>query len=679
MAAGDFLVRRNVSNTDAIPASGSDLLLLWDTQDSIKGTAVTYSSGTFTLVDSGKYLVLCSDYERGLGIADNSRINTKMTLNLGGAEQLQGYSSGFIRNINSGDSDSVPYSAAIITANSGSQLQIRKERVDNTAQVSNRVANDRSGVTVIKLDDTLDYGVYEGALFATSATDNASVVADISTTIEQDSSLSRSGNVVTISETGRYLAVYTLKSEDSLAVDRSEYQSNISVNGTESMGSWGQTYIRSSDDCTWGGISNASLLNLSANDDVTVNVVSREGGGETFLATLQLMKLPDTAKTITTTATTGNFTILDIDFDWLATEHIDSDVFSFTNGTSDITVLADDDYIALTGQASLSYLNAERRIPAVQFKLNNITLNIAGNSCYSRGIDNAGYQTLTTGGLISALTNDYIGTYNNRISDAGTETNCDSGAMSLIQLSSIVGGVAPTDETNSDISVTIPAPLFSISSTVTAPTNNETSILFEIDSPLFSVSATADLPIGVNSGASFDIPSPQFSVSAESIEPEFNSDASFTIQSPTFSVSARAFEPGSISDISFSVTSPTFSIAATAEQPEVTGIRAGRITGSRRGNYNSRSLRVRRESVNIIYLQFNISDEIIDIEYVISRSTNVVKTLSGGGIALIDGAYNVILDELDTTRTGYFRHYVTITTTLGKIKLSLDKGRIYVN
>lgn len=439
MAAGDFLVRRNVSNTDAIPAAGSDLLLLWDTQDSVKGTTVTYSAGTFTLVDSGKYLVLCSDYEQGLGTGDNNRINTKMTLNLGGAEQLQGYSSGFIRNLNSGQIDSVPYSAAIITATANSQLQIRKERVDNTAQVANRVANNRSGVTVIKLDDTLDYGVYEGALFATSATDDASVVADISTTIEQGSSLSRSGDIVTVADTGRYLAVYTIKSEDPIALNRSEYQSNISVNGAESKGSWGQTYIRSSDDCTWGGISNASLLNLSANDEVTLNVVSREDGGETFLATLQLMKLPDTAKTITTTATTGNFTILNIDFDWPTTEHIDSDVFSFTSGTSDLTVLADDDYIALTGQAALSYSSGERRIPSVQFKLNNIALNLAGNSCYSRGINNAGHPTLSTGGLISALTNDYIGVYNNRLSDAGTSVNCDSGAMSLIQLSSIIG------------------------------------------------------------------------------------------------------------------------------------------------------------------------------------------------------------------------------------------------
>ena len=52
---------RNNANTDTIPDTGSDLLLLWDTPVANVGSGITYSAGTFTLGETGHFLVLCSD------------------------------------------------------------------------------------------------------------------------------------------------------------------------------------------------------------------------------------------------------------------------------------------------------------------------------------------------------------------------------------------------------------------------------------------------------------------------------------------------------------------------------------------------------------------------------------------------------------------------------------------
>jgi len=62
MANLDYMVRRNASDTSTLPTTGSTLDHDWDTQVAVSGTAVTYSAGTFTLVDTGNYLVTYSDH-----------------------------------------------------------------------------------------------------------------------------------------------------------------------------------------------------------------------------------------------------------------------------------------------------------------------------------------------------------------------------------------------------------------------------------------------------------------------------------------------------------------------------------------------------------------------------------------------------------------------------------------
>ena len=82
------------------------------------------------------------------------------------------------------------------------------------------------------------------------------------------------------------------KSEDASPTGRAEYQGILTQNGVAIPGSWTHTYIRVTDNCDWGGMSGACLINPSSGDDVDLRVISRESGGEDFQATLQLIELP---------------------------------------------------------------------------------------------------------------------------------------------------------------------------------------------------------------------------------------------------------------------------------------------------------------------------------------------------------------------------------------------------
>ena len=130
----------------------------------------------------------------------DARINYKTTLTLGSTELKSGYSTAFIRKQN-GSQEHITQTSAIIsvtsTTGTADELQVRSERIDFTTPSSPvaRIA-DRSGITIIKLDDTNNFARYESsAFFATSATDNTRTVANIQTqlgTIMELSNLSSS-------------------------------------------------------------------------------------------------------------------------------------------------------------------------------------------------------------------------------------------------------------------------------------------------------------------------------------------------------------------------------------------------------------------------------------------------------------------------------------------------------
>ena len=447
MAAGDYVVRRNNAETTEIPDAGSDLQLTWDTAVANVGSGITYSSGTFTLGETGHFLVLCSEQWGTTDTTANERTNVQMELTLAGSVLSPvGYSTGYVRR-GFGSQEFINFSAAIInvasTTGNGDDLEVRVERIDDsTAGTVNRIA-DRSGITIIKLDDTWGYGRYESsAAFTPSATDNTRNTADIGTTTEQDSPFTRTGNVVDVASTNPVLAVYSFQNDDTDTLSgRTEMQGVIDLQGTEVAGTWSQTYgPRVTDNCDWGGMSNVFLLEPSSGDDVTLMLVSREDSDEDWFAALQLVELPSGTEAAIVEATTGDFNTAATNFTWDTAPRVDTAAFTHSAGDANIDVDNDGDYLVMASLAVTTDAGTAgaRTVPAVQFRINTTDDETAGGSGYNRAGGTADHVGVNTATLLTGLSGtDSIYAHNDRLGTDTTTTTNTSGGMAVIRMDSL--------------------------------------------------------------------------------------------------------------------------------------------------------------------------------------------------------------------------------------------------
>lgn len=459
MAALDYVVRRNNANTDTIPDAGSDLALLWDTLVDSVGSGITGgdsgASGVFTLGETGKFLVFCTDQEGTTDETNNERINTKMTLTLAGSELTEGYSTGYIRKNSTGSLESMPFSAAIIdvatTTGNGDELVIRKERIDTTAvggRESDRIA-DRSGIMILKLDDSWNYGLYRGSAFSASGTDDVAVTADLDTTDEQDGTVfNRTTNTIAVNTSNLVLAIYSFKGEDATPSGRAEYQGRITRGGTVVDMSWSHIYLRTTDNSDWCGTSGCALWEgTGSSQDVELELVSREALVNDFEATLQLIELPAAAEAIIVSdnTATGNINAAATNFNWAnAADYIDTDAFTFSSGQTNLDVDNAGDYIAMAGWGRLTYLAATRSVAASSFMVNTTEQEICGNATYNRNSNHAGFGSLNMGTLLTSLSaDDSVHARHDRIGTNSTAAAC-AGGMALIRLSSLVGTITHT-------------------------------------------------------------------------------------------------------------------------------------------------------------------------------------------------------------------------------------------
>ncbi|MEM7209567.1 MAG: hypothetical protein AAF434_17240 [Pseudomonadota bacterium] len=542
MAAGDYLIRRNAANTDAVPNAGSDLLCLYDTAVANNGSGITYSAGTITLGETGRFLVMCSEQYGTTDTTNNQRVSAKLTLTLGGTELQEGFSSGYIRK-SGGSQEFINFSAAIIdvtsTVGTADELQCRLERVDSsTAGTVNRIA-DRSGFTVLKLDDSWNYGRYESsAAFTPTATANNHVASNLGTTLEEDSVFTRTGNTVALNTNNLVLAVYSLKNDPTDTVSgRSEYQGALSLNGTQIDGTWSQTYgPRGSQNTNIGGMSCVALLNPTSGDDLELDLISRADADEDWLASLQLVELPSGAEAVILSGSGGNMNANGADYAYTSADYIDTAAFTYTGGNANVDVDNGGDYLVMASQAitANSGSSGTRAVPAIQFRVNSTDNEVAGNSSYNRVSGSADHAGMAAATLLSGLSaNDSVYTRNDRIGTNGTTIAPGSAGMSLVRLDSIFSSGENNDATLSTASITVSgnapqgvstenveAQLSTASITLTAnaltatATENVTALL-----DTATVSITGNALTGVNSeGDSANLPSASITLQGNDLQ-----------------------------------------------------------------------------------------------------------------------------------------------------------------
>ncbi len=444
----DFVVRRNNANTDTYPDAASDLDLIWDTAVDSTGSLITYSGATFTLGETGHFLIMASDRAAS---TQTNRIGGKMTLNLGGTELRPGYST-FWRRGADAHNQSIAMSVAIIdvtsTAGSADDLIIVAERSDNQTPTPtyDRVATE-SGVSIIKLDDTHNYARYEGSAFNGSTTDNVRVVADLDTTLEQDSPFTRTGNVIDIATNNAVVAIYTMQFvETTGGTNRHEYQSNLELAGTPVLGSWNQHYIRYDQDTDWESKTTMVLLYPSSGDDLDLGLITRETGeAKGWLASLQLWELPTGATTCTLEGTTGDFNLNGALFVWDTVKSDTSADFTCVAASGNIEAEFAGEAILMAGQAYTQNAAeaATRSAPGGKFGILVTPSEQAGAGCYNRNDATAGHCALSLATLQTGIVaDDRLRAFNIRLSAVATSVENEEGAFSAINLASLAAAPA---------------------------------------------------------------------------------------------------------------------------------------------------------------------------------------------------------------------------------------------
>lgn len=465
MATGDYLVRRNNANTDEVPDAGSDLLLLWDTAYASRGSSITYSAGTFTLGETGRYLVLASEQIGTTDTTNNQRNNAKLTFNLGGTELQEGYGTGYIRR-SGGSQECLIQSMAIIEVTSlvggANDLQVRVERVDtSTAGTVDRVANDRCGVSILKLDDNLNYGRYKGS-GTTSSTSGGQDIVTLNTTVEEDGTVfSRSGDEVDITSTNRVLVITSFKIDESNTNNtRSEYSSYMrDVGGTITTleNTRVQTYKRSNSTqgCNLGGACIATVLEPDANAQWQMLIFTHGGAAVDYDADIMLVELPATCNAVKLSDSNGDdFNQVDTQFNWSTTDFVDTDAFTVSTPTTDITVDNTGPYLAFANFAERNSSSATRGLPAAGFQVNDVTVNICGHSSFNRNTAGLNHAQLAYGGLLDLTANDTVQAWLNQLGTNGNTVAADASNFVMIEVDTFAPPLPPGTITG-DVEITV--------------------------------------------------------------------------------------------------------------------------------------------------------------------------------------------------------------------------------
>jgi len=450
MAVGDYLIRRNASDdTTEVTTSVTDLS--WDTEAKVIGTGITYSSGEFTLVAAGVYLVIWNEYlEETSKTSDSSsreEIQGELQLDTGGGFNTitEGMCQGYIRR-DSGQFQIVIKGTGIIrTSGANHKIKTIAYRTDDSTGEVLRTSG-HGGVQIIRIDETDNFGRYASTAGQELTADTATDVV-LGTSIEQDSPFTRTSNAIDISTTGRYLVSYSCDVSMTFN-NRTEVQFWLELGGTRVPGSSHSVYLRSTDSTQDGAVSHLTLVDVgTANDDLVWRVARVEGGTVTTVASgacIQIWQLPSGNKTAIMEATGG--TLYTNPFEWDTLPHIDTDTFTATAGNSNIdTDSAVSTYLVLASGARTTYGGCARCTP--HYRVGGGALGVipyGQDGSYFRGSGTAGFGGGGAACIIPDMPSGSIEMQNallGTVSDS--DTICQTGQLAVLDLGSLYTYVYP--------------------------------------------------------------------------------------------------------------------------------------------------------------------------------------------------------------------------------------------
>jgi len=154
-AVGDFSIFTEINGGEVI--AGANNNVTWDNAVAESATIdLQPNTSDIDLVDGGKYLVLYNTWTEQGSTGGGNRRSVASYLTVNGSPLEYGWGGGYIRDA---ENDFTAYNsgAAIIDVSAGDDLAVRLDRDDGNPGGGTAIRGGTNGVSILKLDDGLDY------------------------------------------------------------------------------------------------------------------------------------------------------------------------------------------------------------------------------------------------------------------------------------------------------------------------------------------------------------------------------------------------------------------------------------------------------------------------------------------------------------------------------------------
>ena len=435
MAAGDFYIRKNSNDTSSVPNAGTDLDSNWDFVVADEGGIVTYSNPNFQL-DTGLYLIMYSEHFYTSNNTNNERIEIQGEIHISGTGAVGGYGSDYIRK-GATQFDCVVSGYMFLQVTSdNTDVFVKFYRTDDSTTGTVYRIPGYGSVQIIEMDDTN----HNFAFYSTSSSESTAGTTvrtlNIDTDDKQDTGFSRSSNIVTISNAGRYVMTYNLDISTT-STGRENVRAWISKNGTTTkvVGSQSHSYIRGIDGCQDSALAWIGIVDVAANDtfqirwDVPTSATVTAAAGAKF----QIWQIPTSADECIMEATTGDYNA-DANFEWDTVPHIDTASFTASTNSTKINVDQVCHLLSFTTFSQTTDSAVARAYPFVRFRKNGNVLDYATGGGYQRNSGTYGFA-VTNASIVPTIET-YLEVYTRPFATIGALANI-SGQFAVLNLESI--------------------------------------------------------------------------------------------------------------------------------------------------------------------------------------------------------------------------------------------------
>lgn len=437
MAAGNFYIRKNSAETDAVPNAGTNLDVGWDTEHADEGSICAYTDPNLQL-DTGLYLIIYNEYFDTANVTNNERIEIQGEIHVSGTGVVGGYGQDYIRKSSDDQECVVQGSMFLQVTSDNTDVFIRFYRTDNsTTGTVNRVAG-AGGVTIIEMDDAAhNFGfVSASASEATSAATERTLT--LNTSDKVDTGFSLASNQLTVTNAGRYLVHYEMDLSTT-GTGREVVTGYLRNNGTtEITGTRGFCYVRGADGCQDGALSWIGIVDLAASDSIDVRWQCPTSATVTAAAgtgILQMWEIPSGADECIMEATTGDYNA-NADFAWDTLPHIDTGSFTATAGNSNIDVDQNDHLLVFATFAQSTDSSTQRAVPFITIENNEAAYDYICGGGYHRNSSTSAFSCGVAGLITSVKSGNSIEIHTTPDAATGSLANT-KGQFSVLSLDSI--------------------------------------------------------------------------------------------------------------------------------------------------------------------------------------------------------------------------------------------------